>query len=117
MFMIQRAIPSADFDTAVKGEPNIRGSAVDAKLIAATTDKIKNVGDYCREAGVTNEEELNAIVNAGYEMTDQDVESFLSTFASATQGGGNVQEAVKTALGVKTATAGKLLTCYNKIET
>ena len=83
----------------------------------ATIDTINNVGEYCRAAGVTNQEELNAIVNAGYEMTDKDVESFLSTFASASQGGGNVHEAVKTALGVKTATAAKLLTYYNKIDT
>ena len=46
-------------------------------------------------------------------MDDVDLGSFMSTFASATQGRGNGQETVKNAVGVNAATAAKLLNYYN----
>ena len=84
-----------------------------------TSDTVKNVRDfwmYWTAPGLTNRTRLVAIVDAGYKTEVTDLESFLSTFASVTRGGGNVQEAVKSALGVKTATAAKLLNYYNKIK-
>ena len=87
-----------------------------SKKRKACGEHLKNVGDFCKGAGVIVQAQLDAIEQAGYDMVDEDLGSFMSTFASATMGGGNVQENVKNALGVNTATAAKLLNYYNNIE-